>query len=153
VRLRRGENHTRCIFYQKLTMCCWGRRRERVHCKKSVSILDGVCDISSKIWVGGWLGRTILMTLTRPSVAVVVHYYLRWVRWSAAHSRRGATARVVMRSSTREHPGRSKFARLASPGVTVRWYARVCYVLKKVLECSQSSIPNATYQSVLSPHP
>jgi len=33
------------------------------------------------------------MTLTRPSVNVVVHHYLRWIRWSAAHSRREATAR------------------------------------------------------------
>jgi len=33
------------------------------------------------------------MTLTRPSVKVVVHHYLRWMRWSVAHSRREATAR------------------------------------------------------------
>ena len=105
---------TRYVCYQKLTMCCRGRRRERVHCEKPVGILDGVCNISSKVWVGGRLRRTILMTLTGPSVTVVVHYYSRWMRWSAVHSRREATARV-MRSSTREHSSRSNFARLADP--------------------------------------
>jgi len=101
---------TAYVLYQKLTMCCWGRRREGVHCKKPVSILDRVCDISSKIWVGGRLRRMMLMTLPGQTVVVVVHYYSRWMRYSVAHSRRGATARV-MRSSTREHSTRSNFAR------------------------------------------
>ena len=34
-------------------MGCWGRRRERVDCKKPASVLDGICDISSDVWVGG----------------------------------------------------------------------------------------------------
>jgi len=93
VPLRLNENHAGCVLHQKLTMCCWGRRRERVHCEKPVGILDGVCDISSKIRVGGRLRGMMLMTLTRPSIAVVVHYCLRWMGCSAAHSRREATAR------------------------------------------------------------
>jgi len=42
------------------------------------------------------------MALTRPSGTVVVHYYLRWARYSATHSIRGATARAGMRGSTGE---------------------------------------------------
>jgi len=99
------------VLYQKLTMCCWGRRREGVHCKKPVSILDRVCDISSKIWVGGRLRRMMLMTLPGQTVVVVVHYYSRMDEMlCGALEARGHRARV-MRSSTREHSTRSNFAR------------------------------------------
>ena len=118
MRLGQGENHKRGTFYRKLTMCGWGCRRERVHCKKPVSILDRVCDISSKIWVGGRLGRMILITLTWPSVAVVVHYYLRWVRCSAAHSRRGATARSNEEFNERT-PWSIKVRTACTPGVII----------------------------------
>jgi hypothetical protein len=50
VQLGWNEKHAGSVFYQKLTMRCRGRRRERIHCEKPVSILNGVCDISSKIW-------------------------------------------------------------------------------------------------------
>lgn len=59
----------------------------------------------------------ILIILTGPSVAVVVHYYLRRMRCSWGHSKREATARVIRRSSTRERSSRSNFrtARTTEP--------------------------------------
>ena len=113
MQLRWNENHMRYVFYQMLTVCCWGCRRERVHCKKPVSILDRVCDASSEIWVGGRLRRVILMTLTRSSVAVVVHYYLGQMMLDAL--RRGATTRRNEEFNERI-PTRSTFTRLAPAG-------------------------------------
>ena len=68
-------------------MCCWGRGREGIHGEKPASVLNRICDISSKIRVRGWLRRGILVGLTLSSVSAIVHHYLEWIRRSVAQLR------------------------------------------------------------------